>query len=340
MYKFNYIIGNPPYQLATGVNDDGRVNYTKIYDKFQELGLTISMNSAMIYPSNWKNSPQNNFANLLIDYGLMSLMEYSGDAIFGPAIRKDYPVGIVIIRENYQGNISINSISNCRNDSHWIFNLDVQRILEATKNYPKMSLSLYDISTLTSIEADSLTVRANNNYENSVKLYIKERRGAQPDGRDYYINRDNIINYVVNPIEIDLYNVAVQCRYFKQAQAIRELLSDSRKTFQVKVFSPGYIFSKTWINIRSFDNGIEANNFAQYLNSRIIVLLLSQGTGKRSFGKFVPDLNDYSNNNELFMGDDELGKEHEYYGLSLNDRLHKYFNIRENYMSSSSGEGI
>lgn len=96
---------------------------------------------------------------------------------------------------------------------------------------------------------------------------------------------------------------------------------------QSRVFKPGELFGLTWGQIREFDDYNEAQNFSNYINTMIIARLAYLDYSRTTFGSFIPELNDYSDNNPLFQTDDELGENHEYFGLTLNERLYKLFKL-------------
>ena len=59
------------------------------------------------------------------------------------------------------------------------------------------------------------------------------------------------------------------------------------------------IVGESWTVIGSFDTYESADNYVKYLNTDIVKLLLRESSGGKSktWGYFVPDLEDYSNDN-------------------------------------------
>lgn len=130
-----------------------------------------------------------------------------------------------------------------------------------------------------------------------------------------------------NIIELDEINITINQALFIQRRWFNEICERDDLRFELRKFPPNECFGRTLMCLRSFptDANEEADNFIKYFNTHFVKLLLSLEPTASKFATLVPDLGDYSYDNLLFMRDDELGEGHEYYGLSLNDRLYKYF---------------
>ncbi len=80
-----------------------------------------------------------------------------------------------------------------------------------------------------------------------------------------------------------------------------------------------------------FSNKNDAERCRRYFETKLVeYLILSTEKGRGNhYSDLVPDIEDYSSKNPLFKSDQELDVGHEFYGLDLNHRLYKLFELTD-----------
>ena len=330
---FALAISNPPYQEETGVHGNGRVNYTRIFDRFQLLGLQLAHVSCMVYPMSWRNNVSSPLVRAMVAGGLKSSYDYNGTELFGDAIMQDYPISVVLCKRGYNGDIYVNGVSNQRSGERWNTSAEEEILARRTKGYPRLTWSAHNPTDLSNMEDGGITPVENG----EVTLYIKKRRGVQADASDITIDRATAEEHLIFPEAIDEFTVAMASSSFKQTRLFARIKNNPRYGFDVRVFGRGHIFAGTWMRLTGFENEEQARNATAYLNSRLITLLLTRTMTPGSFTSMAPDIGDYTSANPLFMGDDELEPGHEYRGLSLDERLHRLFQLSEDEIAVVRG---
>lgn len=331
--KFDYCISNPPYQLESGRHENGRVNFSKIYDRFQYVSFAIAKNTSMIYPSSWLKSVPSSFSTALIKNGLKTVDEYNGTVLFGNSIRKDYPVCVVVCIESYKKQVLVNGIKNSRDEEEWIQSSSELLLSSLFKEWPVINGGAVHISKIANAQDSGIK----NDLDGDCVIYVKQKPGSQADSKEIRVKEKTLLQFLNDPKDLESFTVAVRGRFFKQAQNFAEVKNNPKANFAIKVFEPNYVFGKTLLKIASFVDKESAYNYAAYLNTRLITMFLLKYNSANKFGSAVPDLGDYSNNNPIFKKDEELGENHEYYGLPLEERLYKLFNLTEDEIKIIKG---
>lgn len=97
-----------------------------------------------------------------------------------------------------------------------------------------------------------------------------------------------------------------------------------------KVLKPNEISDHRYL-ASYFDTEQEAFNFLEYQKTKFYQKLVTENTtshaGSAAIHNIVPDLIDYSHKNDIFKKDVELKEDNVFFGLSLNERLYKYFDL-------------
>lgn len=354
--KFDYCLSNPPYQIesknenqsnnskynAKEANSDNknnststsqRLKFSRIFDKFQVLGISVAEKTTMIYPSSWQSSILKGFGKFLIDNGLYSVKDYNGNAVFGRSIKDNYPVSIVQCFHEYTGQIFSNDTTLQRDSTIWINTSTKNILINKTQHFPKLNNGktnkkedksngngVYDLTDLKNIEntTDVRFLNSSENLSQPVRIYIKKTSGTKADGGFYYAERSEILQHYINPQELDKYNVSTQAMFFKQIRNFKEVDSGVLENFGARISLPNEGFSNTWVNVKSFETLEEAENFVKYFNNRLITVLAGLEISRSKFASLVPDLKDYSNNNPDINWNE-----------SLDEQLYKLFNLSE-----------
>lgn len=320
-YIFDYCVSNPPYQEATTRNADGRLHSTPIYDDFHRIMYPQATNIIMIYPSTWQRDLQKGHGEWLIAHGLHRTYDYDGQDVFSDSIRKDYPVSIVETQCGYNGIMySQDSFRNTRGATYWLNHEAIDVLVNRTKDFPKLDLGTVRtnvrIKNVLQVESLGYTLcEDKDSLCDPVSIYIKKTAGTIPNGTWYYMNRSQASK--LYGCGVEKYKVALRTRFFVQNQAVNELLNNPDACFAVQVFDRDQIFGQTLTLLSNWGTREEAENFAAYLNTRIITFLISATRRKKSFCELVPDLEDYTSNNTNIDWDQPLEEQlYKLFGLT------------------------
>lgn len=305
---FDYTIGNPPYQSTT-VKKNGTMHHSRVYDKFQMYASSVSGSTVMIYPPFWQNNTLIGFGKWLMDNGIAFSEDYSAKQVF-PSIMSNYRVGVVSVSQYLPSVVIHNGTPFSRKHGVWLGN-EISRILfEETLSLPKLNSNVGEITKLNTVEeSQGVDFSSERSTENDVAVWIKKTRGFSGDSDFYYAPRSVLVPEFFSAEHVDEFSVAVPNYYFKQPRAFNVMVDDPSSGFVVKVFNSGEVFSKTYNRIAGFKTKREAENFANYLKTNIVSHLLVLCGSKKSFGCFVPDLVDYSDNNPDINWDEPLDEQ-------------------------------
>lgn len=319
--RFSGVLSNPPYQLATGSGEDGKKKFSlQIFPLFQEVANAVAPYTSMVYPANWQKDITKELAQHLLSHGLKLSDYYHGDVLFGAAIRKNFPISVVYTDERYDGPVFINGSPRDRKNKVWIGSDLHARLVEAVSGLPTLC-GVTDLTDWSNIEDTGEEFFGSPaGLESPVSIYIKARPGKQADGGTYYVER-SVLARRFPQLDVSRYKVATQSRIVGRLGLFIDCVVNGIGHIEAKVFGPDEMFGTTWTLMREFETKEEADNFTAYVNSLLVSELFYLDFSKKSFGSFVPDLEDYTNANPLFTDDNELPADHEYIGLSLNDRI-------------------
>lgn len=341
--KFDYVISNPPYQLSNTAkrvgSDSTAVN---IFQHFYEAGLYIANDLSMVFPGGrWMQRSQG--------------MNGTADMIFSTASSIDwFPNGDEIEAHKktslFQGiriPDGISVVTSIKNNSSFILNgIKANRpknkeIVPLQKEYTsivekgaafsrkflkdrKSSVNIFGLRSFWTEKYPETVSRTElgDPFEKSVKAWLgDEVPGKAKRVREYYIDYNSVKwndkrNYIASRWKV----VGSQGYVSK---------SPSYATYQV--IDNEHILGETWMVFGDFKTSQEAENYKDYIVSETGKVLLdaSKGAKLAGWGSFVPDLEDYTNNNPVFTPDADLPEGHEYKGFSLDERLYKLFKLTE-----------
>lgn len=330
-FLFDCVISNPPYQLDVQKPGSSRRVTTEIFPRFQEMGSAVGKITSMVYPASWQKNLSTGLGEFLLNNGVKQVNNFFGEEVF-PTIDKRFPLTVVVAERDYCGEIQANNEVLSRNTPVWLDSAKKRVFFEHTRSAEKFFTGA-DYSTLfrnveTSIK-DGVVFKESPSEDFPVSVYIKRAPGMQADAKEFYISTDDALRNMRNLTDDHLgkYTCSIRSRVIGRSTIFLGEMDKGNSLF-ARVFPPNHIHSNTYAVLASFDNREEAENCAKYINTDFFITLASLDYSRIGFARFVPFV-DFTNNNPMFAPDRELGEEHEYYGLSLDQRVRKFFNIPE-----------
>lgn len=340
--KFNAVVGNPPYQeeallAPTAVN--GQAPRTNVFQYFQIIADEISSGvTSLIYPAGrWIHRSGKGLAS----FGLEQINDKTLQKIdFYPdsqEVFKDVAIadGLSMVLKNknkleggfvyvYHKNKDI-YILNIKNPGLDLLPLnpnDIPIIDKVTSFVEKYQLRyLHDRilpRSLFGIESDfveknpSLIKEYSENYEldttNEIKLFTNDKAGKAGRGK-WFIANKSIIK--TNQKLIYEWQVVVS-----SANA-----GGQKRDNQIEIIDNKSAFGRSRVALGSFRTENEAKNFYDYCNTNIVkFMFLMTDESLSSLGLKVPDIMDYSDNNQIVNFSKDLDKQlYNLIGLSASE---------------------
>ena len=328
---FTLAISNPPYQREVGrTRTSGTRTSVDIFPTFQRLACDIAERTSLVYPATWQKNVQEGLGKFLLDNGLVSSSTYRGETIFDGII---IPVSVVATKRGYTGNIMNNGRVEERHTKLWIDYNHSAILHERTKHLPKIAPGAKVSPRIANAETSDLTFTKEARSSDDVKVLLKKRPGKVADSQWFHANREAFLSTIPG-YNVDEYKVSLRSRILGRQSLYVEVVFSrgGGHGLRSQVFPPGESHGDTWFQLASFPTEEEASNFSAYINTMAVAYLGYLSYTRRSFGEYIPDLGDYTNSNPLFMEDEALGTEHEYYRLSLEERLYGYFRLSPDEM--------
>lgn len=300
---FDYTVSNPPYQIdsSKGKKSTGTRTSIDIFPDFHKYAVKYSDQVVMIYPATWQKNINKGHGKWLIDNGLKSASNYIAKDVFGNSIEASIMLSVLHTVTGYFGDISINGSLRSRNIPVWISNDTDNLFYERTRGWNKGYLSGASYMTKLSNIKDSkiMILPENISDDTAVDIYIKRNPGKQADADFFKIKEKDIKEYIIpqnDHYDFNKYNVVIQSAVFGR-QSVFDRMIRQIGTIQARVFEKKTTSGLTLASLKSFNTKEEATNFANYMNSKIVSSLLYFDYSKKTFGSFVPDLKDYTDNN-------------------------------------------
>lgn len=320
--KFDYVIGNPPYQEQTTSivpKTNGQVRSKSVFQYFQIEADKLSREaSVLIYPgSRWIHRSGKG----MMEFGLEQINDVAlqrvdfypnSKDIFGGTIAIADGISIVIKnRKKRVGGFEYVYHNNGKD-----IRLDVENPGEmliplnpsdsAVVNKVDRFVSNYKLSyihdkilpqKLFGIESDFAESNPDKvreyisdcdvDFTHEIKLFTNDKAGKKGRAKWFVTDRDNVttnINY------IDEWQVVVS-----SANA-----GGQKRYNQIEIIDNHSVFGRARVAINSFKTKQEAANFYKYAQTYLIrFMFLMTDEALTSLGKRVPDLMDYSSNNKF-----------------------------------------
>ena len=311
--KFDFVIGNPPYQLESDVETtNGQKPMKNIFHVFQmEADRIVNDGTVLIYPGGrWLQQSGKGVKtfgkNQLNDNKLQKVIMYSdAKQVFKDA---DIPDGVTIVLKNNSKDTNVFEYVYVEDDKVTSYKLTApgEQIIPLNPKYldlinkirfgvgknnlEYLSSSIFPRS-LFGIESSFVerNPKAVTIYEgqtlkaNEVKLLTNDKEGKAGRAKWYVTDKANIPR---GTEFISKYKVVVS-----SANA-----GGQKRDNQIEVLDNKSAFGRSRVALRMFDTLVEAQNFYKYCNSHFIrfaFLLTDEALG--TLGKLVPDFVDYSN---------------------------------------------
>ncbi len=317
LMKFDFIIGNPPYQEETTIisETNGQLRRRSIFHLFQIASDELStQGTALVYPAGRWIQRSGRGMN---DFGLNQINDKRLSRIYYyPNAREVFPTtdiadGISIVIKKHNKKEGGFKYYICQGDQQTEYLLDnpgddimpldprhiiiVKKIDAFAQKYNLPSLhSKIQPQKLFGIESDFVEknpdkVRLLNpeeeiNYQKEIKLFTNDRAGKAGRSKWYIANKDCVAS---GEDLISKWKVVVS-----SANA-----GGQKRDNQLAVFDNHSIFGRSRIALHVFDTKQEAENFYQYMKTyfvRFAFLMTDENLG--TLGLKVPDLRTYNSN--------------------------------------------
>ena len=336
--KFDVIIGNPPYQEETIINEKSKTNgqtpKRNIFHYFQMSADAIATEySILIYPGGrWiqrSGKGLNKFGIKQInDISLKKLYFYPNSSELFDNI--GIPDGISIVVKERKKNTSTFEYVYCLNGSQSQVILEYPKkniiplnpsdaiiVSKIEKMIKKLNLKYLNDRilprSLFKIESDFVEKNPDkvkeyyDGYtlkENEIKLFTNDKAGKAGRAKWFISTRDVIVQ---NQEYIDKWQVIVS-----SANA-----GGQKRDNQIEIVDSKSAFGRARVALASFDTEKEALNFYKYCKTYVIrFAFLMTNEALTSLAKKVPDLIDYTDNNEIID-----------FSNNLDEQMYKLLNL-------------
>ena len=330
--KFDVVIGNPPYQESTNdktMRAGQQKRVRNVFQDFQLVADVVAQNfSCLIYPGGrWIHRSGKGMTefglNQINSPHLTKLFYYpKADEIF-----KDVAIGdgiSVVVKDFSKGNYQFEYIySEDGNEQIELIDSPGEKLLvlnpknshvvdkiEKFVNVNKfkfISESNVINQKLFQIESDfaeqnpdkvEIYTGQSVDYKKQIKLFTNDKGGKTGRATWFIADRDAI---KVNNHLIDKWKVVVS-----SANA-----GGQKRDNQLEILDNHSAFGRSRLALKAFDTEQEAQNFYKYMKSYIIrFAFLMTDESLSSLGKYVPDLIDYSSENNIIdFEDDDIDKQ-------------------------------
>ena len=329
--KFDVVIGNPPYQESTNdktmrLGQQKRVR--NVFQDFQLVADVVAQNfSCLIYPGGrWIhrsgkgmsefglsqiNSPHLDklfyypkaddiFRDVAIGDGISVVVKdfskentqfeyiYSEDG-FDQVELLDYP-GEKLLVLNPKNRHVVDKLEKFVNVNKFKFisesSVINQKLFQIESDFAERNPDKVQIYTGQSLD-----------YKNRIKLLTNDKSGKTGRAMWFIADKDAI---KVNSHLIDKWKVVVS-----SANA-----GGQKRDNQLEILDNHSAFGRSRIALKAFDTEQEAQNFYKYMKSYIIrFAFLMTDESLKSLGKYVPDLIDYSSENNIIDFEDDIDLE-------------------------------
>ena len=329
--RFKAAVGNPPYQItvAKKQTDNGQKRVSSIFHHFQECSESIADYTSLIYPGGrWIHRSGKGLAQFglsqINDPHLMRLEFYPNAAELFDSASASIADGISVVLKNmskttpgFEYVYSVGGVSfeiKAENPGQDLMTLDprdeeITRLIKSTVaahsfcylNASVLSQKLFSIES-DFVEKNPTLVREYKegdrfDKKKEVKLFTNDKGGKSGRSKWYVTDRKNITS---GTEYLDTWKVVVS-----SANA-----GGQKRSNQIAVLDNYTAFGRSRVALKTFKTEKEAQNFLAYAKSELIrFAFLLTDEALTSLAKLVPDIGDYSDNNELLVFDETLDKQ-------------------------------
>ena len=320
--KFDFAIGNPPYQEETveKVSEtNGQAPRKNVFQYFQlEADKIVEEGSVLIYPGvRWihqSGKGLQQFGKDLINDKTLAAIEFYPDAsdVFGQAAELSDGVTIVLKKKAKHSNkfsysyvtngttetvivdspgddllpLNPKDISICKKIKQYVATNKIGFLHEAI-----LPRSLFGIESDFVYKNPSLVTPLENagkiDYSKEIKLFTNDKAGKSGRAK-WYVAPKSVIKQGT--------------KYINEWQVVVSSANagGQKRDNQIEIIDNHSAFGRARVALRSFATKEEAENFFAFANSYLVKFaFLMTDEALSSLGKLVPDFLDYSCNNQL-----------------------------------------
>lgn len=329
--KFDAVVGNPPYQEEIAKQEsktNGQARSRSIFPFFQAAADDISNGAtSLIYPgARWIHRSGKGMAQFgleqINDPHLVKLIFYPDSTeIFSDVGIAD---GISIVYKNktkssdefeyiyHKGNTVLNAIIKAPGEELMPLNPQDNNVVSKVSNMVKtynmeyihdrvLSQKLFGIESSFAEENPTrirlLTKDSTIDYSKEIKLFTNDKAGKAGRSTWFIANRDVI---ETNTDYIDEWQVVVS-----SANA-----GGQKRDNQIEIIDNHSAFGRSRVALGSFKTEKEAQNFFKYCKATLIrFMFLMTDESLTSLGKKVPDILDYTDDNDIIDFNKDVNKQ-------------------------------
>lgn len=325
---FDYAVSNPPYQI-TEETEFSNNTATNIFQDFYQNALLISKRITMIFPGGrWmqRSSKSNGISNIIFP-ALTSVewfpngKESNISKIFPNVILND-GLSIVIAEKDSIKNDTIflndvliskpcdNEIIPLSKNSPMIIE-KIKQTFDKTAGERTLNSSVFKLRSYHSERfPHTVSKNAPETLTEPIKgMIANTSAGSSKRVEEYWIEKD--------AIKWSEENIKVYLSYKICASDGDTSKMPERANYQI--VPKNFVVGESWRIVGIFDTIEEAENYQKYISTPFARYLLaeSKGGNNRTWGYFVPDLENYTNKNDKIQWND----------YSLNEQLYKIFSL-------------
>ncbi len=327
--KFDFVIGNPPYQESkerTKTQTQGNSNW--IYQFFQTEADKICNCSCLIYPfGGWFDSPEslNGLGNTILkDKHTISIRAYEGTSdrrawyrtdklpkpIFGN--NANLSAGVSIVLRDRKTHDSIKYSNRVYSDDVVSIDTDSSDALPPNPVFIKINSKIYGEKLCSQIKKGIFGVESNfvelnpnkvsqnaSDWANPITLLTNDKSGSA--GRATYYKTD-IKNISKGREYIPLYKVVMTSAYPKKSIMSGGMSIENikrRLKELIEVLGPNSAFGRSRLSLFMSETKDECNNFIKYTQTNFFAgLALQEPNRTSSFGYIIPT-QDFTSNSDI-----------------------------------------
>lgn len=313
---FKNIVSNPPYQQSfhSSINTQNHrdTSVGNIFHYFQNIAHVVSSSTTMIYPGErWLRRAGHGMK----DFGLQQINDNSlNTVVFYPDSRKIFGPNVYV-----SGGITIVYLEDDSNDTWTLQRYDNNGFDAVNLSKPGdkfISMSPWANMLLKKIEQKDMkninyrmtpqrffgfeSSFVERNYDkvipcnedftnrptaNHIAILTNDKAGKMGRVKWCWIDK-NLIRK--NDYAVDMWKVII---------STNNLTGDNGRSPMAQILQPGFINGRSRVIIGLFTNQEEAENYLKFLQNPLIRTLLSiSGNYQTTFGRYVPDFENYLHN--------------------------------------------
>lgn len=327
--KFDFIIGNPPYQETINKTDaQTQANTTWIYQDFQNAADKISRFSCLIYPfGGWFDSPTRlgGLGNRILKDGRTILIRaYEGTSdkrawyrndklpnpVFGNDANLSAGVSIVLRSENikesfeYSNRIYSDDVVKIKTSETYYLTpnplfASINKKLGNKKLISQVKKGIFGIES-NFVENNPEKVSFNiNDWNNPIQLLTNDKAGSAGRATLYWTDKPNIVK---GNKYLDHYKVLIASAYPKKSIISGDpTIENVKKRINelVEILPPNSAFGRSRMALYMSKSKTECDNFIKYMNTSFFAgLMLQEPNRSSTIGDIIP-IQNYSASSDI-----------------------------------------